>query len=465
MSASTAYTRPDTQIVDPDNQQLASAPMTTAEVHARVEHLSYLAEGLNGPNTFSVESAAYGYIERFKRLIVPEDLRTWIQANKSSWEKDGTHQPVSIISLYSIMYWNFARLLNGGYTKDNALFVAAYRTRLIFAGYLYESKADRCVTIDEVDFSKVNRCHHAAAYETVAAYKKAIDSGLDDEETFAAYLEHGPNEKFKRFLALATSAENTEMMRFLALASNQYAAATYLVFRQHGHHYTPELDKKLNILWKATTLAQSAKYPGNEIIHRDAIHSFGMKSLHDKFYFYAEREKLAETFIDRSDVAPAGTAMIATCYAAINLMRSLPIWNDVYSQYKAQIDTLEQQAGWLKDGKKAIAYHKNARLFGEARIILNTDVAQALSPIAVGFINSLGDEADLSHQKTLNKRAQQNPLMTSLTYGIIRTVMNRIAKSGEMSRAIKPAPTVSTGKAQEETRVIEEVSDDEELYS
>jgi hypothetical protein len=445
--------RIDQRINDPDNQQLAGTTVTVAEIAARVDQLSYLSEGLNGPNTFSVESAAYGYIERHKRLVVPEDVRQWIKDNKTSWEQNDEPAQTSIVSLYSIMYWNFARLLNGGYTRDNALFVAAFRTRLIYTGYLYASKDERCVTIDEVDFSTVNRCHHAAAMDTIKAYQDAHNAATTDEAKIQAYVQHGNSEKFKRFINLATTAENGEMMKFLALASNQYAAATYLVFRQHGHHYTPELDKKYNILWKATTLAQSPRSPGNEVIHRDAVHSFGMRALHDKFFYFLGQNKLAETFVDRADVAPAGTAMIATCYAAVNLMRSLPIWRDIYAQYKDQIDKLEAQAKSLKNAKDAMQYHKNARLFGYTRVQLNTDIAQSLSPIAVGFIQSLGDEADLSHQKTLNKRAQQNPLMTNLTYGVIRTVMLRISKSGEMSYAMGTNHAAKTKKGKQAAQI------------
>lgn len=455
----------DTKIREATEAQISPSSISIQELKNKVAHLNYLAEGLNGPNTFSVESAAYGYIERHKRLIIPEDLRAWIGQNKISWEDKDQAASVPLISLFSIAYWNFSRLLAGGYSKDNAMFVAVYRTRLIYMGYLYASKEDRCVTIDEVDYTTAIRDHHTVAYETEAKYKQAADAAKSQEAEVAAYLEFGTNEKFKRFISALVSDEYAEMNRFLTLASNQYAAMTYLVFRQHGHHYTTELDKKLNTLWKATTLEQSPKYPGNEAVHRDAIHSFGMKALHDKFYYFLEKGKLAETFIDRQDVAPAGTAIIATCYASITLMRSLPIWSGIYAQYKEQIDKLEEQAKKLKDAKGAIKYHKNARLFGHHRFTLDTEIAQALAPVAVGFIQSLGDEADLSQQKTLNKRAQQNPLMVNLTFGVIRTVLRRIAKSGEIAPAISgERKQIEAPKVQSRVEEEEE-EEEEELYT
>lgn len=457
--------RADAEIAAPVDQNLANTALTSAEVDAKLDAISYLSEGLNGPNTFSVESAAYGYIERHKRLVVPEDLRAWVRANKESWESNDSAAPISSVALFSFMYWNYARLCQGGYPSNNALFVAAYRTRLLYMGYLYETKELRSVTIDEVDYTAKNRSHHHVELETNKEYAKVAQKANSAEEELKAYLDLGSNDKFKRFLGMVLSTENADVLKFLALASNQFAAATYLVFRQHGHHYTPDLDRKLNVLWKATTIEQSPKYPGNEAVHRDAVHSFGMKALHDKFFYCLSKGKLAETFVDRSDVAPAGTAMIATCWATINLMRSLPIWAGVYAQYKEQIDTLEDQARKLKSAEEAIKYHKNAKLFGVNRFTMNTEVAQALAPIAMGFIQSLGDEADLAQQKTLTKRAQQNPLMTSLTYGVIRTVVNRISKSGEIAQVVGSKKTPKAPKRPAIEGGSEEESEEEPIVA
>jgi len=221
--------------------------------------------------------------------------------------------------------------------------------------------------------------------------------------------------------------------KHLAFSAQQYAAMTYLVFRQHGHHYKTEFDNKYNVLWRATTIDSSPMYPGNEIVHRNAIHSFGVKALHLKFYQNINLSKLADTFVDRQDVAPAGTAVVATCNAAIELMKALPVWTQMYGAYKVQIDELSIQAKKLKNAEQAIRYHKNARLFGVQRYQLDLEIAQSLAPIAKGFIESLGPEADLSRQKALDKRAQQNPLVAALVSSVINKVTRAIARSGDIN--------------------------------
>jgi len=411
--------------------------------------LVYLGEGVNGPNTFDMEKAAYGYIERHLRVIIPNSLKAKLPLKSTDEVK---FHPVE---LFSIMYWNYIRLRRGNVDEKRAFFIAAYRTRLIKLGYMLRTKEARSVTVDEVDFPESISDFHQDALEYSKEYASAQEELENDAQALSLYVKHGKEVTFKKFLKMCWSDNNVAVMKHLVFSASQYAAATYLVFRQHGHHYQPELKQKYETLWRATTIstAQNLGVPEAQAIHRDAIHSFGVKILHDKFFELMAKGKLAETFVERSDVAPCGAALVATCYAAINLLRSLPIWQSIWAAYGPQIKELQQEAAKLSQAKSAIKYHKNARLFGVQRAHINTEAAAALAPIAKGFIDSMGEEADLNRQKTLNKRAGQNPIVVGTIARIVRKVMMAASRDGDigaMAQRAEESAAASKPKAEVE---------------
>jgi hypothetical protein len=420
---------------------------TQEEMNKHLDNLKYLGEGLNGENEFDMEKAAYGYIDHYMRVVVPLSLKSRMPTTLVD------QIDLNIIEVYTIMYWNYIRLKKGDVEEKAAFFVAAYRARLIKLGYLYQNKEERSVGKDEVDYVVQARDFYKEAMENSKQFKAAMENNPLPSKMLTAYIKFGEHTSFKHFLIWAMGPERAQIIKFLVFSASQYAAATYLVFRQHGHHYQPELRMKYEILWRATTITTGKDWgiPDAEFIHRIAVHSFGVKILHDKFFLLKDKNKLAETFVDRADVAPCGAALVSTCYAAINLLKSLPIWGAIYASYKTQIDELAQEAAKLSNARNAIQYHKNAKLFGVMRRRLNTDVAAALAPIAKGFISSLGEEADLSKQKTLDKRASQNPVVVDTINRIITKVMKKAVSEGDISTmAIREAETSKGVKAIEE---------------
>lgn len=412
-----------------------------------------LFEGVNGPNTFNTESAAYGFIDKHFRLVIPSDLKQTIKSHLNTKTSIG----FTFLKMLNVAYWNFLRMVNHQVDQKNALFIALYRARLVKLGYLYVEKKDRAVALDEVDFSDATPDYFTREFDLSLLEQKDANGNVTreaqpgfeftaswlaartDAEQVQAYLRHGANREFKIFLSSLMVPENMEMAKHITFCAEQYAAMTYLVFRQMGHHYKEEYDAKYSTLWRATTLEASKHYPGHAMMHRSAIHSFGVKALHDKFFYNLKNGKLAETFVDRADVAPAGAAKVATCAAAINLMRSLPVWSGLYTSYKGQIDALMAQMEELKNAEDAIKFHKNARLFGKQRYQIDDTNANALAAVAKGFIDSLGSEADMSKQRTLNKVAAQNPAMSALVAGVINSVTRKIARAGDLN-AITAVP-------------------------
>jgi hypothetical protein len=247
-------------------------------------------------------------------------------------------------------------------------------------------------------------------------------------------MQHGTDDHFKKFLGFMTT--KTGITSYVTMAATQFAASSYLVFRQMGHHFKSELEGKYNVLWKATTLERPNFVPSNSEIHRSAIHSFGVYVLHEMFFRNLDAGLLAETYVERSDVTPCGVAVIKTCWASISLMKSLPIWNSLYKAYKEQIDELEEQAMQLNDARAAIKYHKNARLFGRNRAHLDPTSAYSLAPVAKGFLDSMSVEADIKKQKALDKRASQNPVAVAMIANVIIGIMDRITSSGDLAKAL-----------------------------
>jgi len=417
-------------------------PVSAENVQAAVEKLQMLAEPINGPNSFNLETAAYGYITREERLIIPGSLKANIPTTITQTVQ------LNINQLLGIAMYNYVRMRKYNLSEDHALYIALYRARLISLGYLLRDKEDRKVSVDEVDYSRAAKDPHTIDYDNVAAYKEAFDKANNDREMMTAAFVHSSSSNFKSFLGLVFSKAN--ILEHVTLVATQLAASTYLVFRQMGHHYKPELEGKYSVLWKATTLETHNFMPSNAHLHRTAIHSFGVYALHEKFFQNKEASLLAETYMDRSDVTPCGVAVINTCWASIKLMQSLPLWGSLYAAYKEQIDTLQNQASRLKDAKSAIRFHKNAKLFGVTREYLDPTSAYALAPVAKGFLQSMDEDADIKRQKSLDKRANQNPLAVTLIQNVIITVMNKIQNEGNIAKAL-PAPEASV-------REVEEVS-------
>jgi len=426
------------------------ADLDAGQIAAAAEKLQMMAEPINGPNSFNLEVAAYGYITREERLVIPGSLKQQIP------EKITDTVDLNVVQLMGIAMYNYVRMKKRNLSDEHALFIALYRARLIKLGYLLRTKEDRKVTVDEVDYPDQVRDPHTVDYANVvdrtttpsttstSAYKTAYDAARTDSGRLTAAFQNTNNAAFKKFLSLVFQKQ--DILSFVTMCATQLAAATYLVFRQMGHHYKQELDGKYNVLWRATTLETPNYMPANSEIHRAAIHSFGVYTLHERFFEHYDAGRLAETFMDRSNVTPCGVAVINTCWASIRLMQALPIWGGLYQAYRTQIDTLESQAKKLESPRQAIKYHKNAKLFGVTREYLDPNSAYALAPVAKGFLESMDADADIKRQKALDKRANQNPLAVMLISNVIITVMQKIQNEGNIAKAL---PSTSEPRVEE----------------
>lgn len=460
----------DTIVDDAKFRDLAQEPTEAQAKQTAAAKVMYLAEGMNGPNTFDITKASYGYIEPHQRLSVPADLRDKIQANTLALSGLNMHyengvakeslpkSTIDIVDLLRITMANYARLTRGGINQEHAFFIATLRARLIQNGYLFVDQKERSVTINEVDWINNVPNEHKVLYDSNAEYKATYDTLNGTGDKLLHIIGHVPEGSFKKFFRYCMADKNVGIIQHIVLMADQYAAMLYLVFRQHGHHWTKDYEQKYNIMFKATTLDSHPSYPGHELVMRVAMHSFGIKCFHQKFWELLECQKLAETFVDRSDVAPSGTAVVATCAAAFRSLMGVPVWDSLYVAYKPQIDSLFKTADGLKgkNAKSAVKFHKNARLFGVDRMHIDTVHAEALAAVAKGYIMALGDTSDLNRQKALDKRAAQNPLMVQVMTSVILKIADRLSNQEDALQIISSRALASGNSSGEGTPRIED---------
>jgi hypothetical protein len=118
-----------------DSSSLATlAEINPATVANELDKLQMLAEPINGPNSFNLETAAYGYITREERLVIPGALKQKIPS------AIGDQNQLNVVELYSIMMYNYLRMKKRNLTDDHSVFIACYRSRLIQLGYLLRNK-------------------------------------------------------------------------------------------------------------------------------------------------------------------------------------------------------------------------------------------------------------------------------------------------------------------------------------
>jgi len=439
---------------DPDSVYVAdSSPFNVDMLKARGERVLALAEGINGPSTFDVESAAYGYIQGWQKLVVPKYVHDMLDdpALKSTSKQLAGVDAMTLLDVLFVAFCNYVKLRKGSETADAdskleeraCYWIAMYRARLVKQGYLYKSKEARAVTVDElhVQESAANPLLKLTKADDRAAFSKDIAVPAQAAMALKAYYETiteaGPDGKptkltaWSRFISLYV--DRPKVAEDIVFTAEQVSAATYLVFRQFGHHYQASLKEKYEIMWKATTLAKPEMLPDLNAVHRIAIHSFGMRALHDKFWYNYDNGKLAETYRDRSTVAPCGAAQLMTANAALSLMEALPIWNTLYMGYATQIDTVRAEAKKMGSPRDMIVYHKNAKLFGVERKKANNEAAIPVAPIIKGWLNFQGKEAAMAGQRTLNKLAEQNPAIVTLVEAVLTGVIDKIASSGDVS--------------------------------
>jgi hypothetical protein len=215
-----------------------------------IRAVAMLAEEINGANSFNMESAAYGYIDYNHRLIVPPTIIPNLPTRLS------LSYTLHINSVLSIAYWNYLRLRSGTMQPNSAFFVAMYRARLISTGYLYRTREQRSVLVDEVDSPANALDYHETLLASSNEYKNAVNSARTDAAKIRAYMQFAPESAnpFKKFIVTCFTGENTAVIKHLTFCADQYAAMTYLVFRQYGHHYKTEYERKYTTLWRATTL-------------------------------------------------------------------------------------------------------------------------------------------------------------------------------------------------------------------
>jgi hypothetical protein len=376
--------------------------------------LSILVEDLNGEHSFSNLKAAFGYVESYERLQIPQSVNNKCQVSA---------QPQSMVDLttneiMALLKLNFDKLVAGSVSSDKAIRIAILRARWVRTGNLLNGKNERSTPIDEVDIISDNECSNV------------IKKYFNDNGVFKGKADGTIDVSNDNFAAAFNSVNLGEWNKIGPLVWGCVAH----VFRVRGHHYKDEYLNLYEKTWKGTTL----DFPDNVLTWKDmsrtAIHSFGVKALERSTRFYEENQALTTNLVIRRDAIPCGAALIGTSYATLSQFQSTPWYNNFYDMYSSQIDDLI--ANYKRVKEAGLSCHISCGLYGVPKVAVSTAAAEALAPILVGYINGTPSGSAIKDQKAMTKYSESNPMMMQIMREWIQLAVERSSKKEDITEAL-----------------------------
>jgi len=382
-----------------------------------------LIEDFNGDHNFDVDKVAFGYVAPNERLYV----RASVLRNCQTGDQDQALVAMTAFESLAVMYDNYRGLIAAGHSAPKAIRMSILRSRWIKMGCLLQNLVDRKTPVNEVvvvnDNEEVPFLIDANTPRLDATGKLMNRQGLND----GGFL---------------NELNNTPVDRWVTLASLIWATSAH-VFRVRGHHYKDEYQGLYERTWRGTTAELPDSVCNWKELGRTAIHPFGVRALERSAAYFASQGKLPENLLLRRNAVPAGSALIGTTYAAMKMFESTPFWNGFYSAYKDSIDALIVDYHALL--ALGISAHQYAGLYGRNRSIIDPINAAVLAPVLVGFIDATPARTAIREQRTMNKHASANPLMTEIMRDWITAAVARVAKETDLSIAL-------TGKSSDESK-------------
>lgn len=353
----------------------------------------------NGDDSADPDELAFGYIEPWERLPITADVQAVL--------RNGDTVPITLQMAKDL--WQLSReRLTGHQLSDNDVNVLiALRINLIAQGFLYRSKRDRCVLVDEVDVVTVNR-------------------GAFKQEEFAAWA--------KRY---------DWVKKFVAVIAGMVA----FVFRNRGHHWTEALDGLYQRVWAACVvkLAADQQLPSWRTISRTGLHAFGVRALEDLWRVRANANKVPRALVIRRDSGPAGAAVITSAAAAIRASASETWFPYFLGKFYGVVLNILGTDELIK--RNPLSYHINARLYGMQKTDIDESLVAPVAPYLQAFIESLPEASPVRQIQALRKRASNNAAIVETFRELF---LNLRAKAAE---AISHAQLLSAFTvAEEETR-------------
>lgn len=393
--------------------QRATAAMMRQALFDAGLSVEQMLNDLNGTRGFSEDRAALGTVHRSYFLQLPSGLRipdryaigtdpflaTYPNANDRRFAEA------------RFLWLNMSSMLAAPnpVRRDAAMFGSLLRMNAVKAGVVAGSLESRAVYVDEYTWRD----------------EPLTVDGLRDLSAPSATLEY----------------VNQNWLQIVALARH--------LFITRGHHYKPEYTDVIDRTWNATTIEapQGVILPGWDFLLSGAIHWIGPRAMMLVCEHAKNGGRLAASFINRYDAAPAGTAPIRTGWAAIESMKMATWWRDFYNLFHREVDALEVAKN--RTAQLGLQAHVNAKLFDWTwtRTVVSDEPVRPLAPWIMGFLDSLDKDEAIKGQKAIDKRASGGVIIRQQFTMVIlneqknarfmQSVQELLVKAGENRPALR----------------------------
>lgn len=320
----------------------------------------------NGDEAISAAQIAFGFIEEWERLQLPQAVMNVLKRNPTIQGRQEQLKRLPNYVWQQFIVENYEQIGNNIISEGEKLFLIALRLTLVNQGFLYPSVGDRCVYVDEVDVRNDKKD------------LRNLPSG------FVGMLAHVK----KSIVAVVGTVTHA--------------------FRVRGHHYRDDLIVLYNRIWQSclVEMPQGVALPSWKHIARTGLHAFGVKALEDFVQFHHDKGHLPGALEIRRDAAPAGCAIVSSAAAVIRTMQSEPYWGVFQRLARDLIEPILDLDKQIRSDP--LSYHQLSTLYGRQRPVFNANIGSVLAPILQGFVDSLSANSPLKGVKALEKASNNN---------------------------------------------------------
>lgn len=234
------------------------------------------------------------------------------------------------------------------------------------------------------------------------------------------------------------------------------------VFRTRGHHYISAQAESYNAIY--TRLANSAlatvphTFLSAELVYHMALHWTSPARNRQVLLAQVGRPSIPDALKIRANAAPAGSAIIATSAAVLEMLPNKEMADAVFENLGLDKDGFEAVCEMIKTNPAV--FHKAYYAYGVARPGPDTlaqfekahKAGERMAPVLQGFINVALRDADMNQAMALRKHASANPVLLRKSEVYFRAYLKQ--KVGNFAdifsgRIDKPRPVMTEEEAEE----------------
>jgi hypothetical protein len=334
--------------------------------------LGNLLQTYNGTAMLAAGAAEWGFIDQKWYLAIPATMNDdahmpdALTIDQTNWTVDEQR---------TFMKANYKRMIAGGVSQDEALFVTLFRIHIVRRGGIIRM-ANRAVFEDEYSVEP-----HAGANWNAA-------------ENDIPNNQNAPS-----------------MARWVKRFGNAIIHAMVYGFITRGHHYKQEMSDLYSRLLESQGVDRNPGFqlPSFETLFRSSLHAFGVKPLVDITLDDKTNNKMMASMAVRfTPHAPvAGSAHISTLNATLEHMKKEQWYGAFNTKFRVNIERIQAEVATI--ATRPYEFHVSSRIVtGQAKRTISNDATIAfnrLSQYALGYIDYLGRKHSLSGQRAVTSKA------------------------------------------------------------